>query len=1157
MEPVNSIEKNNNTTFQKIIKLQEDLKIISSIKKQFEGNRRKMIDKIFQGCYNYYKNIINMKKIFDYCSHNEPEKIYEYNLLTEKQAKDALGNNYNYLFQFFFFLRSDNNLMIKLLENIGKEDYDDISDFLVNFCYEDTIKYSFIQEDLLILIYLLLEKYIINSNLDINTNKKSYEDYYSLLIKNNILNKIFISLTRKEDVRNYLYNILSEMILYIDKFDIYLSVDIAEIHDIMKKNKAKTNPDNCSIKNRQYTLSSTTLNSYLKSLKNSLKNNNIKNSAILSHKSTIISNSTILNKKESEINEEEKEEKEKKDDINNSNLNLYINQNIDPNSLDKFFIETDTTLEYMEKKLEEYEAYKEEKLDENNNNIIEAMKEYLNIQINEIKNDENKLEAYSNFVLINSLNSQKTILKEESEFNFLVNYIKTSYQDIIEIISSFLTKIKQNINSIPFIIKYISNIIDILLKYKYPNMSIFNKYIFKINFFFGNIIIPILENPFYNGIITTNIISDINILNLRLIASIFKLIISGKLFYVGVKPCMTIFNKFIIEILPQMFEIIQNIESNFKLPEITKELISSIKDMNNINRKINYNYFFENTEEKFQIQSICFSYTNAVNIIKALEKINKTIKYDKNNIKEIIDYIIKNAEKYKFLFINALLNQKKEINNFIYISKIEYLPSLEARMNSILKDNFISINPPKKEKMKEEEISRFKRCLSEVLTYTNLIHREDIPTFTEIKSNKYIYDLNLIEKLLKKLEKKRYDEIMGKNSENIVEEKNIVLNPDFKSEILPKILLKIKDEIMINSYDEYLQRILYCCSYIQLHIELLPEKYILNNYKNLFIELIKDTEDNVHILRNNILNQLNIKIKDSLKTNLIISSIHNQIKNLEKLKCIQYLYNKMEFPYFFEVKYSLKGIIKSITFIEDTENLSLNKINELIPDFNKCENIENIFEFQESVNMDKALDDFFIKLKKLIKKEKIIKKYSPEETLNISYDLVDFICGIIYNKIFPKKKSKLDSKFYKKCLRLQFIKPENLVEDKNIINENLCEECLKYINDIEQKITPGEKIKCFGKAFSILQNSIKFSSGKSDLGVDDSIKPLIYVMIKAKPQNIFSNYNYCRIYLDKELSKKQYGAILTQIGMIINIIKDMKYTELFNVTEEQFGFDEN
>ena len=36
----------NLTTFQKIIKLQEDLKIISSIKQQFEENRRKMIEKI-------------------------------------------------------------------------------------------------------------------------------------------------------------------------------------------------------------------------------------------------------------------------------------------------------------------------------------------------------------------------------------------------------------------------------------------------------------------------------------------------------------------------------------------------------------------------------------------------------------------------------------------------------------------------------------------------------------------------------------------------------------------------------------------------------------------------------------------------------------------------------------------------------------------------------------------------------------------------------------------------------------------------------------------------------------------------------------------------------------------------------------------------------
>ena len=179
-----------------------------------------------------------------------------------------------------------------------------------------------------------------------------------------------------------------------------------------------------------------------------------------------------------------------------------------------------------------------------------------------------------------------------------------------------------------------------------------------------------------------------------------------------------------------------------------------------------------------------------------------------------------------------------------------------------------------------------------------------------------------------------------------------------------------------------------------------------------------------------------------------------------------------------------------------------------------------------------------------------------EEIQTICCNLVDFIFNKLYQKIFPKKKSKLDEKFYKKCLRLQFIKPENLMKDKNMINESLCEECLKYINEIDKKITPVDKINCIGKAFSILQNSIKFSSGSKELGVDDTIKPLIYVLIKAKPENIFSNYNYCRIYLDKDLSKRSYGALLTQIGLIIKIIKDMKYNELIDVTEEQFGFDE-
>ena len=1160
----------NLTTFQKIIKLQEDLKIISSIKQQFEENRRKMIEKIILGCQNYFKNKISMKKIFDYCTNNEPERVYEYILLTDKQAKESLGNNYNNLFNFFFILRNDNNLMLKLIENFEKENYEDISDFLVNFCYEDTINNSFIQEEMLILIYLLLEKYIFKIDINNNNNNLSYEDYYETYIKSNILYPIFISLTRKADVRNYLCNILSDIILYMENLGNILTVDIGNIHDIIRQNEEEKNLDNSYMKNRIKTLKNREMKHYLKNLTNSIKKSEIRDSGVFERKTTIekimqeLGESNEINIIDIDKVQVTNLEKNKIEEIN-----LSINKNINLNEVDPFFINTDTTQEYLEKKLKEYEEFQTEDLDEVNRNIIIAMKEYLSYQINDIKNQENSLEKFSNFVLINSLNSKNNEIKEEgSDTNILIDYIKSSYENIIEIISNLLNIIKKNLKSIPFIIKSILKIIEFLLNYKYNNeISLFQKYMFKANFFLGNIIIPILQNPFYNGIITENIISQNTLENCKIISAIFNLILSGKLFYVGDEPCKTIFNQFIIEILPEIFEIVQSIELNFNLPEILNDLIGSIKDMNNPKRKINYNYFYENDEEKFQIQSICFSFKNAINIIKSLEKISNEIIMDIINIekekKDVIESIIKHADYYKTFFNNKLSKSKTEFEGYIFISKINYLPSLEDKMNSILKDNFISLIPPVKEKFKEEEISRFKRCLSEVLTYSNLIHKVDIPTFTEINSNKYVYDNNLIELLMKKLEKKRYEKIMNNESEIIInnseEEKKIILNPDFKNEILPEILIKVKGELGSNSSDENYQRILYCCSYIQLHIELLPEKYSLNNYKNLCIELIKDTEDNVHILRNNILNQLNIKIKGSSKTNLIIASISNKIKNMEKLKCIQYLYNKIELPSQFHIEYNLKKIIKSITYVEDSENLPLKNLSEIFPDFSKTTNmddIDDLISFEEKVGLGTCLDNFFKNLKKIVQKENILKRYSIEEIQNITSNLVDFIYSKLYPKIFPKKKSKKDEKFYKKCLRLQFIKPENLMKNKNVINENLCQECYKYINDIDKKITPVEKIKYFGKAFSILQNSMKFSSGEKDLGVDDTLKPLIYVMIKAKPENIFSNYDYCRTYLDKDLSKHSYGALLTQIGMIINIIKDMKYNELIDVTEEQFGFDE-
>ena len=195
-------------------------------------------------------------------------------------------------------------------------------------------------------------------------------------------------------------------------------------------------------------------------------------------------------------------------------------------------------------------------------------------------------------------------------------------------------------------------------------------------------------------------------------------------------------------------------------------------------------------------------------------------------------------------------------------------------------------------------------------------------------------------------------------------------------------------------------------------------------------------------------------------------------------------------------------------------------------------------------------------MENIIKKEKIIKRFTKKELNEIIYDMQNYLFTLLYDKLFPSEPTNDDNYFYNKCSRLNFIKPENVIENKKLIDENLIQLSIDYLKDIDDELTPVDKIKIFKKVIEIIQNSINFVSGKTELGVDDIIKPLIYTIVKAKPKNICSNYQYCELYLNSELSKREYGIVLSQIGLVIEFIKKMKYNDLINVSEEQFGKDE-
>ena len=50
------------------------------------------------------------------------------------------------------------------------------------------------------------------------------------------------------------------------------------------------------------------------------------------------------------------------------------------------------------------------------------------------------------------------------------------------------------------------------------------------------------------------------------------------------------------------------------------------------------------------------------------------------------------------------------------------------------------------------------------------------------------------------------------------------------------------------------------------------------------------------------------------------------------------------------------------------------------------------------------------------------------------------------------------------------------------------------------------------------------------LGVDDTVPPLIYIFIKSKPKNLISNYNFCTLFLNPLLSKKEFMGVLVYVN---------------------------
>ena len=221
--------KNNNkpieSTFKKLCILQSKLKDLKSKKMIFDNTKNQMINKLNENSKKYLLKKIKIKEIYYYVNVKNVNDHYNYNLLSEEE-EDFLISKKEAIKEIFFLIRKEFKFLLFIIEKLDKKHYENFSYFITHFLYEKIINENSIQEELIHLIYLLLEKLIYNL---------SQKNFYNFL-NNNFIYHILLNLTRKENIKNYLILILEKNIIKLDLFNHNLTINLENLFCDFKEN---------------------------------------------------------------------------------------------------------------------------------------------------------------------------------------------------------------------------------------------------------------------------------------------------------------------------------------------------------------------------------------------------------------------------------------------------------------------------------------------------------------------------------------------------------------------------------------------------------------------------------------------------------------------------------------------------------------------------------------------------------------------------------------------------------------------------------------------------------------------------------------------------------------------------------------------------------
>ena len=377
----------------------------------------------------------------------------------------------------------------------------------------------------------------------------------------------------------------------------------------------------------------------------------------------------------------------------------------------------------------------------------ENMRGYVDIIYSLLEKDNSNNEK--NYDIINFNNE----MKYKSNQNFVMNIYRHYFLIIRKILHLIIDTLISKINYIPYIIRAICKMIEIIgknLDNKLTNfdiLSLIGKY------FFNNIIKLFLFDERYIAMMDFAPISNYSKKNYNMIKIILSTLQSGNLFSINHFPNLIPFNSlFYNELLPKLFNFYKSLTNIDFSPYLNDLILGRIKD-----NYFSYDFYKYNSNNIYRNMSICFNINNYHSFLILF----KMYTFESNDRKELYKKgdkkCINNMKQY-FSFIDDFKeytsftghNMNKDPNIFYFYYKIiskdfdfEFVDNSDFTFNLPIKD---IKDIQSQEEFNEYEIVKMKNLLCLLLYKIKDLDEEEFSFDEKINVLKIIKRIILISK---------------------------------------------------------------------------------------------------------------------------------------------------------------------------------------------------------------------------------------------------------------------------------------------------------------------------------------------------------------------------------------------------------------------------